>query len=97
MNNVLINEVVGISGSVLVAISMMCKTTTDKGVMWLRVFNLIGSIIFVVYGFLLTAYSTIILNCICIVLNIIGLVNIVKKMRGTKSEHNCDDKKQLQK
>lgn len=84
MDEVLINEIVGISGSVLVAISMMCKTTTDKGVFWLRVLNLLGSVVFVAYGILLPAYSTIILNAICVVLNIVGLVKIIRKIKSNK-------------
>ena len=81
MNEVLLNEIVGISGSILIAISMVFKTTTDKGVMYLRIFNLLGSIVFVVYGLMLPAYSTIVLNCICVVLNIVGLVKIIQKIR----------------
>lgn len=81
MNEILLNEIVGISGSILIAISMVFKTTTDKGVMYLRIFNLLGSIVFVVYGFMLPAYSTIVLNCVCVVLNIVGLVKIIQKIR----------------
>lgn len=81
MNEILVNEIVGISGSILIAISMVFKTTTDKGVMYLRIFNLLGSIVFVVYGFMLPAYSTIVLNCVCVVLNIVGLVRIIQKIR----------------
>ena len=81
MNEILVNEIVGISGSILIAISMVFKTTTDKGVMYLRIFNLLGSIVFVVYGFMLPAYSTIVLNCVCVVLNIVGLVKIIQKIR----------------
>ena len=84
MNEVLINELVGISGSILIAISMVFKTTTDKGVMFLRIFNLLGSIVFVAYGAMLPAFSTLVLNGICIVLNIIGLVKIVQKIRRNK-------------
>lgn len=86
MSELLIRELVGISGSVLVAISMMFKTTTDKGVMWLRIFNLLGSIVFVAYGILLVAYSTIILNGLCIILNTIGLIKIIQKIRKNKLE-----------
>ena len=86
MNELLLKEIVGMTGSILVAISMMCKTTTDKGVMWLRIFNLIGSLIFVVYGIMLPAYSTIILNCICVVLNTVGLINIIKKIKTSKKD-----------
>ena len=84
MNEVLLNEIVGISGSILIAISMVFKTETDRGVMLLRIFNLLGSIVFVVYGVMLPAYSTIILNCICVVLNIVGLVRIIQKIRKEK-------------
>ena len=81
LEDVLINEFVGISGSILIAISMMFKTTTDKGVKWLRMFNLLGSIVFVVYGIMLPAYSTIILNTVCVVLNIVGLAKICQKIK----------------
>ena len=84
MDELLLNELVGTSGSILIAISMVFKTTTDRGVMFLRIFNLLGSIVFVVYGALLPAYSTIVLNCVCVVLNIIGLVKIVQKIRRNK-------------
>lgn len=87
MNSVLLNEIVGISGSVLVVISMMFKTTTDKGVLLLRIFNLLGSIIFIAYGVLLNAYSTIVLNSLCVVLNIIGIVSIVKKINSGHNTH----------
>lgn len=86
MENVLINELVGMSGSVLIAISMMFKTTTDKGVKWLRIFNLLGSIVFVIYGIMLPAYSTIILNAVCVVLNIVGLVKICQKIKKENSK-----------
>lgn len=84
MNEVLLNEIVGISGSILIAISMVFKTETDRGVMLLRIFNLLGSIVFVVYGVMLPAYSTIILNFVCVILNIVGLVRIVQKIRKEK-------------
>lgn len=80
MDDVLINELVGITGSILISISMMFKTTTDKGVKWLRIFNLLGSIVFLIYGILLPAYSTIILNSICIFLNVKELISIIRKI-----------------
>lgn len=83
ISDLFLKECVGMLGSVFVAISMTFKTTTDKGVMWLRIFNLIGSFVFVIYGIVLPAYSTIILNLVCVVLNIIGLVNIIKKIRNS--------------
>lgn len=95
MNDTLFKEVVGIIGSILVVISMMFKTTTDKGVLLLRIFNLMGSIVFVVYGVLLPAYSTVVLNLICVVLNTIGIVSIANKIRSSKkdklTQENTDD------
>lgn len=86
LEDVLINELVGMSGSVLIAISMMFKTTTDKGVKLLRIFNLLGSIVFVIYGIMLPAYSTIILNAVCVVLNVVGLVKICQKIKKEKNK-----------
>ncbi len=83
ISDLFLKECVGMLGSIFVAISMTFKTTTDKGVMWLRIFNLLGSFVFVIYGIVLPAYSTIILNVVCVVLNIIGLVNIIKKIRNS--------------
>lgn len=83
ISDLFLKECVGMLGSVFVAISMTFKTTTDKGVMWLRIFNLIGSLVFVIYGIVLPAYSTIILNLVCVVLNIIGLVNIINKIKNS--------------
>lgn len=84
MSETLINEIVGVSGSILVAISMMFRTTTDSGVLKLRIFNLLGSIVFVAYGILLPAYSTVALNVLCTILNIIGIVTIVRKIKNSK-------------
>ena len=64
MNDTLFKEVVGIIGSILVVISMMFKTTTDKGVLLLRIFNLMGSIVFVVYGLSPTKYNLFVHSCI---------------------------------
>lgn len=83
ISDLFLKECVGMLGSIFVAISMTFKTTTDKGVMWLRIFNLLGSFVFVIYGIVLPAYSTIILNVVCVILNIIGLVNIIKKIRNS--------------
>lgn len=84
MVDIVFYECVGIIGSILVAISMVFKTTTDKGIKWLRIFNLLGSVVFVVYGMMLPAYSTVILNLFCIVFNLKGLIEIIKKINNPK-------------
>ena len=82
-------ELIGISATVLILFSMMFKTTTLKGDIRMRILNLIGSIIFTVYGCLLPALSTAILNSALIIINTYHLVTLIKEK---KSQPN--DKKQ---
>ena len=67
MNNF---EIIGIIASILIVFSMVFKTTTYKGTILMRILNLTGSIFFIIYGFLLPAYSTAITNCCVFGLNI---------------------------
>lgn len=80
-------EIIGLSGSLLILVSMLYKSNTHKGNIAMRVWNLIGSIIFVVYGCLLPAYSTIILNVIMIILHIYHLVLLLRE--GDNNEKQC--------
>ena len=83
-------EVIGICATVLILFSMMFKTTTLKGDIRMRILNLIGSIIFTVYGCLLPALSTAILNGALIIINTYHLVTLIKEK---KSQPN-DEKQQ---
>lgn len=65
----IVTEIFGIIGSVVVLISMLFKTSTRKGALCMRYINNIGSILFIVYGVLLTAWSTIALNIIMLIVN----------------------------
>lgn len=80
-------ELIGLSGSLLILISMLYKSTTRKGNIAMRVWNMIGSIFFVIYGFLLPAYSTIILNVIMIILHIYHIVLLLKE--GDNNVNKC--------
>lgn len=62
-------ELVGIVATIFILISMSFKTTSFKGNLWMRVLNIIGSIIFVIYGILMPALSTAILNGAVIIIN----------------------------
>jgi len=42
-------------------------------IFWLRVFNIIGCSLFIIYGFLLTAYPVIVLNLLVISINLYKL------------------------
>lgn len=71
-------EIVGIVATVFILISMCFKTTTFKGSFYLRLLNLIGSVIFVVYGILLPAISTAILNGALVFVNFYYLVRLIR-------------------
>lgn len=81
-------ELIGIVSTVLILFSMLFKTTTLKGDIRMRSLNLAGSIVFVVYGCLLPAISTAVLNGALVVINTYHLVMLVKE--GKK---NPEDKK----
>jgi len=66
----LLIEIIGIFATLLVFVGMSFKTTSVKGSIWMRILNIAGSVVFVVYGILVSAYSTAILNSALIVVNI---------------------------
>jgi len=74
-------EVVGIIGAVLILISTMFPTMSFKGSIWLRSINIIGSIVFVVYGILLPAIATAVANAGIIVVNIVHIYLLVKNKK----------------
>ena len=78
MNSIMI-EVIGILSTVLILIGMCFKTTTIKGSIFMRAFNIIGSTTFLIYGILLPAYSTAILNGILILVNSYHLILLLKQ------------------
>ena len=75
----IIVEIVGILATLLVFAGMSFKTTTIKGSIWIRVLNIAGSIVFVVYGCLVPAYSTAILNACLVGVNTYHLVMLLIK------------------
>ena len=87
MNPILI-EVIGFIATLLILFSMLFKTTSLKGDIRMRIFNLIGSIIFTVYGCLIPALSTAILNAGLIIINSYHLTLLLKE----KKSQSGDDK-----
>lgn len=67
MNNVFF-EIVGIIGTLFVLLSFLMKDLKK-----VRIINIIGAVLFVVYGVLINAYSTWILNGVLIIIHIIFL------------------------
>lgn len=72
-------ESFGLIGSLLVIFSMMIKSNTPKRNIQMRVINAIACLFLVIYGCLVPAYSTAILNSFCF------LVHIYHIIRGSKN------------
>ena len=76
--NPIVIELVGIASTLLILVSMLFKTTTLKGSIFMRALNLSGSVIFVVYGCLLPAISTAVLNAGLVIINAYHLALLIK-------------------
>lgn len=82
MNPVIV-EIIGIAATILILFSMLFKTTTIIGDIRMRALNLIGSIVFVVYGCLLPAISTAVLNGGLVIVNTFHLVSLIREYKNT--------------
>lgn len=67
-------EAIGMLASIII-----CSSYFLKGEANIRKVNLIGSIVFIVYGFLIMSPSIIFLNTTCIVAHVINLLKLRKK------------------
>ena len=67
-------EILGILGSVMVLISFLMK-----GEMKIRAINIIGAIIFVIYGIIINALSVWLLNAFLCISHIYNLIKMYKK------------------
>lgn len=72
-------EIVGIVASIFIVFSLVFKTTTFKGTLLLRILNSLGCVFFIVYGGLIEAWSTLMANGLCLILN---CIYIVLEVRG---------------
>lgn len=72
-------EIVGVIASILILISMCFNSSSYKGSLLMRIFNLIGSIILTVYGSLIQAFSVVFLNGILVLVNIYYLIDLIVK------------------
>lgn len=78
-------EIIGIVATLLILVSMSFKTTTLKASILMRITNIIGSVVFVVYGCLLPAISTAILNGVLVFVNSYHLIVLIKENKKTKA------------
>lgn len=75
-------EIFGIIATIIVLIAMCFKTTSRKGSIYMRLFNLIGSIGLTIYGCLIPAISTAILNGALVFINIYHLILLLKNAKN---------------
>ncbi|MGN0961104.1 MAG: hypothetical protein ACI4PF_02755 [Christensenellales bacterium] len=83
--NPIIIEIIGIVSTLLILTSMLFKTTTIKGSILMRILNLIGSLTFVLYGILIPAYSTAILNAGLVLVNGYHLIILIKENKKNQA------------
>lgn len=79
-------ESIGICASLLILFSMSRKLESPKQQIMLRIFNGIGSILFVVYGLVIPAYSTAFLNLASVVINVRYLIPLIRDYRKDKNQ-----------
>ena len=71
-------EIIGFFASIIVILSMCISSSNKKGNIIMRIINIIGSALFIYYGFALVAPSTVIVNFGAVVINIIYIVRLTK-------------------
>lgn len=79
---ILQNEWLGLIASVIVLVSFLTSNQIKT-----RIINMVGCVVFVVYGLLLPAYSTAFMNMAMIVVHIIFLTRHFVKKRKQNSEN----------
>ncbi len=84
-------EIIGIAATLLVFASMCFRTISYKGSILMRTFNIVGSLVFVIYGALLPAISTAVLNGGLIIVNAIHLVLLIIKQKKINKEENINN------
>ncbi len=67
-------ELLGYLASILIAISLMMRSLNK-----LRIINLVGSLLFTVYGFIIGAYPVAVLNAFIVLVNVYYLQKAFKK------------------
>lgn len=67
-------EWIGYAASIMIGISMFMKDMVK-----LRFINLIGSLLFVIYGFIIKAYPVAIVNLVIVFVNIYYIYKILTK------------------
>ena len=75
-------ELIGILGSVFVLISFLMKD-----ILVIRIVNIVGSVIFIVYGIIIGAMATWFVNAALIVVHIIYIIRELKNKKNKAIEN----------
>ena len=75
-------EMIGIIASILILGSMLIQSTSPKGNFIMRIINLIGSVVFVVYGMMIPAYSTAVMNAGIAIVNIVYIIRMMPTIKA---------------
>jgi hypothetical protein len=81
-------ELIGVIATIFVVISMLFKTTSVKGSLFMRCLNIAGSVVFIVYGCLLPAVSTAVLNGVLVIINTYHLVLLIREQKSNQVTEN---------
>lgn len=77
----IIIESIGILAGILLIVSMTFKTSSTKQAILLRIFNALGCFAFVIYGILLPALATALINFILVLVDVYHLIKLLKKQK----------------
>lgn len=69
-------EIIGMIASHIIFISICIKSNNDKSNITMRLLNTLGSLLFVIYGISIKAYSIVYLNFGAILLNVYHIYKI---------------------
>lgn len=75
-------EFIGIIAAVLILASITFPTMSFKGSVCMRIINMLGSIVFIIYGILLPAIATMVANIGILVVNTVHLCILIRKRKS---------------
>ncbi len=78
VQNVTLREALGIFASGFVLLSMTVKSDSRSGNIRMRLLNLTGSVLMILYGFWIGSFSTVLLNVICLITHVYYLIKLIK-------------------
>lgn len=78
VQNVALREALGIFASGFVLLSMTVKSDSRSGNIRMRLLNLTGSVLMILYGFWIVSFSTVLLNVICLITHVHYLIKLIK-------------------